>query len=87
MGAGPGDIVRLLVWQFTLPVLWANLIAWPVAWIVMSAWLRGFAYHVDLHPATFVLAGGAAVIMAWLTVSAQSFVAARAKPVQSLRYE
>ena len=87
MGAGVGDIVRLLVWQFTMPVLSANLIAWPVAWIVMRAWLRGFAYHVDLSPATFMLAGGVAVILAWLTVSAQSFVAARSKPVQSLRYE
>ena len=33
MGASTADIVRLLLWQFTRPVLWANLIAWPVAWL------------------------------------------------------
>jgi putative ABC transport system permease protein len=87
MGASAGDIVRLLVWQFTKPVLWANAIAWPVAWIVMNAWLQGFAYHIDLGPMTFLAAGDAAVMMAWLTVSAQSFIAARARPVQALRYE
>ncbi|HEY4031214.1 MAG TPA: ABC transporter permease [Caulobacteraceae bacterium] len=87
MGAGAGDIVRLLVWQFTKPVLWANLIAWPVAFMVMSRWLQGFAYHVDLQPGFFLLAAGAAVTIAWLTVSAQAVAAARAKPVDALRYE
>jgi putative ABC transport system permease protein len=87
MGASVGDIVRLLVWQFTKPVLWANLIAWPAAWIAMSRWLAGFAYHVNLNPAFFLLAAGAALAIAWLTVSAQALVAARARPVQALRYE
>ena len=87
VGASVADIMRLLVWQFTKPVLWANLIAWPVAWMVMSGWLRGFAYHVDLGPTTFVIAGGAALMIALLTVSAQSLIAARAKPVQALKYE
>ena len=87
MGASAGDIVGLLVWQFTKPVLWANLIAWPVAWIAMDGWLRGFAYHVDLRPGTFLLAAGVAVVIAWLTVSTQSFIAAQARPIQALRYE
>jgi putative ABC transport system permease protein len=87
MGAGAGSIVHLLVWQFTKPVLLANLIAWPVAWVLMSNWLHGFAYHVGLQPLTFVLAAAVAVAIAWVTVSAQSLLAARAKPVQALRYE
>ena len=60
MGASTGNVVRLLMWQFSQPVLWANLIAWPVAWLVMDRWLRGFAYHVDLAPWTFVAAAAAA---------------------------
>ena len=87
MGAATGDIVRLLVWQFTKPVLGANLIAWPVAWIVMSRWLKGFAYHVALQPEFFVLAAAVVVAIAWLTVSAQAVVAAKANPVRALRYE
>ncbi len=87
MGAGTGDILRLLVWQFTKPVLWANLIAWPIGWWVMDRWLSGFAYHVDLNPLTFVFAGTAAVLIAWVTVVGQAFLVARSKPVAALRYE
>ncbi len=87
MGAGSGDIVRLLLWQFTKPVLWANLIAWPVAWYAMDRWLSGFAYHVVLSPLVFVWATFLAVIVALLTVAVQSILVARAVPAASLRYE
>jgi putative ABC transport system permease protein len=87
MGAGTGDIVRLLVWQFCKPVLWANVIAWPIAGVVMNRWLHGFARHVELAPWTFMAAGAIALMFAMLTVSGQSFFAARAKPVAALRYE
>src|SRR3546814_7847693 len=40
MGARSRDIVRLLAWQFSKPVIVANLIAWPVAWWVMRDWLN-----------------------------------------------
>jgi putative ABC transport system permease protein len=87
MGAGTGDIVRLLVWQFCKPVLWANVIAWPIAGFLMNRWLHGFAYHVELAPWTFMAAGASALVIALLTVSGQTFLAARARPVAALRYE
>jgi len=87
MGASTVDVVRLLLWQFTQPVLWANLIAWPAAWWVMNRWLQGFAYRVDLSPWLFLAAMAAAVAIAVVTVSYQSLVVARAKPVKALRYE
>jgi putative ABC transport system permease protein len=87
MGASTPDVVRLLLWQFARPVLWANLIAWPVAWWVMDRWLQGFAYRVGLPPWLFVAATALAVVIALLTVSYQSFAVARAKPVRALRYE
>lgn len=87
VGASAVDIVRLLVWESGKPVPWANLIAWPVAWMVMSRWLRGFAYHVDLEPAFFLLAAAGVAAIAWLTVSAQAVAAARAKPIRALRCE
>jgi putative ABC transport system permease protein len=87
MGAGTFDVVRLLLWQFTRPVLWANLIAWPLGWWVMDRWLQGFAYRVDLPPWLFAAASGAAVLIAWATVSTHAFLVARARPVTALRYE
>ncbi len=87
MGAETGDIVRLLLWQFTQPVLWANLIAWPVAWWAMDHWLQGFAYRVDLPPWLFLAATAAAVVIAWATVSTHAWLVARARPVTALRYE
>ncbi len=87
MGAETWDIVRLLLWQFTKPVLWANLIAWPLAFWAMDHWLKGFAYRVDLPLWLFGAAAAGAVAIAWLTVSAHAVLVARAKPVAALRYE
>ena len=87
MGAGSGDVTRLLLWQFAKPVLWANLIAWPIAWYAMDRWLSGFAYHVTLSPLVFVGATLLAVLVALFTVAVQSTLAARAVPATALRYE
>jgi putative ABC transport system permease protein len=87
MGAGSGDIVRLLVWEFTKPVLWANAIAWPAAAFFMNGWLHGFAYHVGLQPWLFIAATALALLVALLTVSVQSYQVARDKPILALRYE
>ena len=87
MGASTFDIVRLLLWQFTKPVLWANLIAWPLAFWAMEQWLHGFAYRVDLPPWLFLLAAVAAVLIAWATVATHAWLVARARPATALRYE
>jgi putative ABC transport system permease protein len=87
MGASTLDVVRLLLWQFAKPVLWANLIAWPAAWWVMNRWLQGFAYRVGVPPWLFAAATALAVMIALVTVSYQSWAVARAKPVTALRYE
>jgi putative ABC transport system permease protein len=87
VGASAFDVLRLFLWQFTVPVLWANLLAWPLAFLAMSRWLQGFAYRIPLTLWPFVLAAAAAVLIAWLTVFAQASRAARARPVTALRYE
>jgi putative ABC transport system permease protein len=87
MGASSADILKLLLWQFTKPVIWANLIAWPAAFFVLRWWLAGFAYHVDLAPWTFAAAGAGALVIAWATVFVHALHVARAKPVGALRYE
>jgi putative ABC transport system permease protein len=87
MGASSSDILRLLLWEFSKPVLWANLIAWPAAWLVMSWWLQGFAYRVDLAPWTFAAATAGATVIALATVFVHALKVARARPVSALRYE
>ncbi|MDZ5649357.1 ABC transporter permease [Nitrospirillum sp. BR 11828] len=87
LGAGVADIVRLLVWQFSKPVLVANLIAWPIAWIAMRHWLDGFADRVSLNPLLFVASGLSALMVAWATVGLHAARVAATKPVVALRYE
>jgi len=87
LGARTRDIVRLLVWQFSRPVLIANAIAWPVAWWVMRDWLNGFDTHVGLGPMPFLLAGGLALGIAIATIASHAFRVARANPILALRYE
>src|SRR5205814_1466624 len=64
LGASVLDIVRLLVWQFSRPVLIANLIAWPVSFYVMRRWLAGFRYKIELTSPAVLLGvfGGAALL-------------------------
>ena len=87
LGATVRQIVALLVWQFSLPVLLANLIAWPVAWYFMRGWLSGFAYRIDLSISYFLGAGAAALLIAWATVGIHAARVARANPINALRHE
>lgn len=87
LGASTGRIVRLLVWQFSRPVLIANIIAWPVAWWVMRDWLNSFDARIALTPVPFVLAGVLAIAIAIGTIAAHSIRVARTSPVKALRYE
>lgn len=87
LGAKVRDIVRLLVWQFSKPVVLANLIAWPVAWWAMREWLNTFDIRIALTPGPFVLAGLLALAIAIVTVAGQSLRVARTNPIHALRYE
>ena len=89
MGASIWQIVRLLVWQFSKPVLIANVIAWPVAYFGMSMWLESFAYHINdmIIIALCMFAGITAILIAWATVAANSFAVAKENPITALRYE
>jgi putative ABC transport system permease protein len=87
LGGGRWAITRLLLWQFARPVLIANVIAWPVAYWVMSAWLRGFATRVDLDWWMFVAAGLATLTVAVAAVLVHTWGMAGTRPVSALRYE
>ncbi|MFW7266528.1 ABC transporter permease [Gluconacetobacter sp. Hr-1-5] len=85
LGADRRQVLMLLVGQFLRPVMIANLIAWPVAWLFMSQWLSGFDQRIALTPWPFVIAAGGAALIALLTVLGQSARAAANPPAASLR--
>jgi putative ABC transport system permease protein len=87
LGARTRDIVRLLVWQFSRPVIIANIIAWPVAWWMMRDWLNGFDQRIPLTPIPFVVAAAVALGIAIATVVGHALKVARANPIHALRYE
>ncbi len=87
MGAQSRQIVALLLWQFSRPVLLANLIAWPAAFWLMRRWLAEFPYHIELQWWVFLSGSLAMLAVALLTVAGQALAAARQKPVLALRYE
>ena len=87
LGATGVGIVVLFVKGFLRWVLVANFIAWPVAYILMRAWLQKFVYRADLSLFIFLLSAGIAILIAAITVSYQSIKAAVANPIDSLRYE
>lgn len=87
LGASASKIVLMLSREFIKWVMIANVIAWPVAYFVMSRWLQNFAYRISIGPWGFILSALLALVLAVLTVSFQALKAGTANPVDSLRYE
>lgn len=87
LGASVNDIVFLLSKHFIGPVLIANVIAWPAAWLALHRWIQDYAYRVAISWWVFVAAGVAAVLIALGTVSSLTIKAATNNPVKNLRTE
>jgi putative ABC transport system permease protein len=87
LGASVSHIVVLLSKDFIKLVLFAFVIASPIAWWVMNSWLNDFAYRISIGAWIFVAAGVLAVVIALATISFQSIKAAIVNPVKSLRSE
>lgn len=87
VGARTSQIVWLMLWRISIPVLTANLLAWPLAYYYLHRWLEGYAYRVPLNPLYFLATGAAALLIAWATVYAITLRLAHTNPVHALRYE
>jgi putative ABC transport system permease protein len=87
LGATVPEITFSLVREFSKWVLLANLIAWPLAYLIMNRMLEVYAYRISLDLWIFLAAGAAVLVLAVATVSYQSIRAALANPVEALRYE
>jgi putative ABC transport system permease protein len=86
-GAEVSEVIIMLNKNFINWVAVAFIIASPVAWILMHKWLQNFAFRTELTWWIIAMAGILALGVALLTVSWQSWKAARRNPVEALRYE
>jgi putative ABC transport system permease protein len=87
LGASISKIVFMLARDLMWLVLFANIIGWPVAFYAMNRWLQNFAYRTDIHLGLFLLSSILIFLISFVTLSYQAIKAARANPVDSLRYE
>lgn len=87
MGASVSSIVMLLSKEFGKLIVIAFVVAVPVAWYAISSWLNSYTYRTEVGVGIYLLAGVVSFLIAWLTMGYQSFRAASADPVRSLRSE
>lgn len=87
LGSDTFQLVKLLSKDFIVLVITSFVISIPLSWTFMSQWLKNFIYRVDISVAIYLLAGGVATTIAWLTVGTLAFRGARSNPVTSLRSE
>jgi len=87
LGSSVGNIVVLLSKDFVKLILFAIVIAIPLCWWAMDAWLQGFAYRISIGTMVFLEAGLISLAIALLTIGWQSIKAAMGNPIDSLRSE
>lgn len=87
LGASVSGVVVLLAKDFLKLVLFANILAWPIAYFAMKKWTQGFAYQAGIGVEMFVITGVLAAVIALLTVSFQSIKAALSHPINAIKYE
>jgi len=87
VGARKSQMVLMLLRDFSKPVLAANLIAWPLAYLAAQTYLRIFIQRISLTPLPFIVSLVIVLAIAWAAVGSQAWRAARAKPATVLRFE
>ena len=87
LGATSSQIVRLLVWQFSKPVIWAVMFALPLSYFLSRIYLQFFAERISTQVPIILIAGVMAVAVAWLVIAVHAVSVARRSPITALRYE
>jgi ABC-type antimicrobial peptide transport system permease subunit len=86
-GAEFKNLFKSLLLRFSRWVIFANLIAWPIAYILMQWWLAGFAYRIKISWLDFAGAGILSVLLAFITVIYQTYKISSKPPIKAIRYE
>jgi len=87
LGASNLQIFKLINHSFLVMVVIANIISWPLAYILTKKWLDTFAYRIDLPLLPFIMSAALTILLTIITVSVQANGAVKAKPVDALKYE
>jgi putative ABC transport system permease protein len=86
-GASGGRMVAMLLASFSMPVLVANVVVWPLAYVAARKYLDAFQAPIAVTPVPFLLSLAITLAIAWLAVGTQTLHAARTRPADVLRYE
>lgn len=87
LGASTFELISMLNFSFITLVLLANLIAGPIAYLLIDKWLSGYTYRIELNIWPFLIVTSISMVATLLTVSFRSFSAARTNPVDALKEE
>jgi putative ABC transport system permease protein len=87
LGAPSLNIALMLIKDFSMGAILANIIAWPLAYLLIDQWLQRFAYKMNFSIWLFVVSGFTVLLITWITVSYHTLKAATTNPVESLKYE
>lgn len=87
LGASISQIIFILSKEFMILVLVGNLIAVPLVWYYGQQWLNDFAFHTSIDPIIFIITLLVTALIAFITVSIQTYKTAKMNPVNALRYE
>jgi putative ABC transport system permease protein len=87
LGASVPQIIRLLLWQFSKPVMWAVLFALPLAYLAANLYLQFFAERISFQVPIIILSGVIAIVLACLIIAIHAIKVATTNPVFALRYE
>jgi len=87
MGSSSSGIVMLLSKGFLQPVLISIVLACPLGWWLMNKWLQSFPYRTNIHLWVFAVSGIFVILVAFISVSSQTWKAALTKPAETLKYE
>lgn len=87
LGASDVQILKLINRSFLIMVVLANVISWPIAYILTKMWLETFAYRINLPLLPFVASAIITILLTVLTVSIQASKAVKANPADTLKYE
>jgi putative ABC transport system permease protein len=86
-GASESGIMKLLLKDFMILLVAANVVALPISYFFMTKWLRNFTFRIEPSLLIYLISGGIVFLIAVSTVAYQALKASRANPIQSLRYE
>lgn len=86
VGAGVTEITSLFLWDFSKPILVANLVAIPVAMYLCLNWLSTFPYHINIGVGTLILVTTFSLITCWLAVAYNTLKVANTSPAQTFRH-